>query len=215
LLINLVQVHPWYVVATEKICQPEEIASLKSVEELLSSCKTLAESINSAAAAEYAKARESGYADGIAAAKNAAVKECLALSESAAEYIRQFDKEILALVLQIVQNALPGLGQDRLLPSLAEQALAQVKIGRFLTLKCHPENLPALQPFVDRLETNNPQLEHLKILPDVALGKHECLVETNFGSVRADLEATIKLISMRLAQPTKSLPTVQLEEVES
>jgi flagellar biosynthesis/type III secretory pathway protein FliH len=214
LLTNLVQVHPWYVVADRDAYTPEEISSAQAIEEILHSCKSLAEEINQSAASEYEKARKVGYADGIEAAKNEALKKCIELAESAADYVRQFDKEIVSLVTQTIANALPMLPQESLLPILVEQALAEIKIGKFLLFKCHPDSLDTLQKIVMQLKESNPQLEHLKVTPDSSFKKFECLVETGFGSVHTNLESLLKIILRRLDSPARRLPSLDLEEAE-
>jgi flagellar biosynthesis/type III secretory pathway protein FliH len=214
LLINLVQVHPWYVVVNNKNHQPEELASADNIEDILKSCKLLAEEINHSASIEYEKARQKGYADGFAAAKDEALEECLTLAESASKYVQQFDKEIVSLVIQAVITTLPMLSQESLLPSLVEQALAKVKIGKFLIFKCHPESIGALQPVIDQLKEDNPQLEHLKIATEPAFNKFECLLETGFGSVRTNVESILKLLSKKVDFADKKLPILDFSTVE-
>jgi flagellar assembly protein FliH len=154
------------------------------------------------------QAWEQGFHEGVAreraeaAASIAELREGIAhaLSRFAQErdsYFHRVESEVVSLALAIVRKILQRESQldPLLLSGLVRVALEKMAVTETVRLRAHPSQIPTWQEFF----TQHPQMPLTPDLAgDPALGRNECVLETDFGVAALNLESQLKEIEQGL-----------------
>jgi flagellar biosynthesis/type III secretory pathway protein FliH len=193
--MTLVQVYPWRLEASPQVLTPVEIESITEATQLLMACQRLAQQVRSDASTLYREAHEAGYRAGLDEGRATQFKESLALAESAATYVKQFDRELVSLVSQAILTLLPTLPAQDVLPALIKGALAKARLGRFLILRVNPMYLKLVESLLEDIHRSHPHLEWLRVVADSQMEALECEAKSKYGTIRVNLQTALQILS--------------------
>jgi len=188
--------------STPKILPREVIAASAEARRLLEESEARAAAI--VAAAEEARERavregfERGYEEG-AAQWAAATRAAQDSVRGALEHARE---EVLRLALRVAEKILRQkveAAPETMLPMIDEalrslQAQPQLRV----VLRVHPADRPLLEQRRPRWLDHFPAIATLAIVPDEALDRGGCRIESEHGSVDATIETQIRVIERHL-----------------
>jgi len=155
-------------------------------------------------AAAVEAARQQGFRDGQAQAE-AAAAEALAQLRSAveqavsdfgtrqAEYFRRVESEAVRLALAVARKVLHREVQmdPLLLAGVVRVALDQVREQTRVVLRTAPE---AARLWAEHFAKDAAQRSSLEVVPDPALGGHQCVLQTELGSTALSVDAQMNEI---------------------
>lgn len=193
--MTLVQAYPWRLEAPPQVLTPVEVESINEAAQLLIACQRLAQQVRSDASTLYREAHEAGYRAGLEEGRANQLKESLALAESAAAYVKQFDRELVGVVSQAILTLLPTLPAQDVLPALIKGALAKARLGRFLILRVNPMYLALIESLLEDIHRLHPHLEWLRAVADPQMEALECEAKSKYGTIRVNLQTALQILS--------------------
>lgn len=163
--------------------------------------------IDADAATVRRQAWDAGYADGLAHGQRDIAAACQGLnvliSRAVTDYAtsaRNLDAAALSLAMATAHavvrreiTASPAIVLD-----VIRAALAEISVEPSITLRVHPDDEALVQPHLSSLGL--PASVHVTVVPDVALSRGGCVVESGTGRVDATVETQMARIAAALRE---------------
>jgi type III secretion protein L len=176
--------------AAEEHIAPAQVFDARSeAERILKQAQAEAERIRAQAAAE---GRERGMA---------AVTELLVGARAAASRARAASAgELRTLAVRIAEKILGRELQLRpeAVVDVAAEALTAAGASQQVTLRCHPDDLAALERGKPRLVERCARAQAVHLRPDAQVGRGGCIVETELATIDARLSTQLEAIERAL-----------------
>jgi flagellar biosynthesis/type III secretory pathway protein FliH len=177
-----------------RIVKARDVARLLEAREVLERCH----SARAKLVRTYLRLRERARARGREAGRREALfREAgrLAATElRAARYLGALDHEVIGLVLEVVRRVVPQLDAAAVAASCAAEALKQVRAERWLRIRVHPEVRAKVAARLDALAREHRPPAFARLVDDPELERTACILESEVGQVRADLELQLHAI---------------------
>lgn len=148
---------------------------------------------------EMEKSKAQGYQKGKEEGLSQLTEEILKVKKLKEEFIATAEPEVIKLVLSIAEKVIGKLVEEHqtAVRAIVRQALER-SLGDRITVKINPEDLKRLQTedlqFKDILD----RTRHLHFKEDETIQKGGCVVETEVGTIDAQLETQLKAIRKAL-----------------
>ncbi len=183
------------------IVKADEFKVLLDARELLDECASLSERLREEGRQAHELARQRGLEQGIREGLAQCAQQLAATEIEAARYLGALDQRIVAMVVEVVRRIAPRIGAQQIVPELAAQAIKEVRAERFLVVKVHPDNREQVERRIGEVKQSYPMIEFIQVLADPHLGPFDCVLESEAGLVRADLETQLDAIeaAMRIS----------------
>jgi flagellar biosynthesis/type III secretory pathway protein FliH len=147
-------------------------------------------------------AREEGYREGLSR-WNQALEEAGKASERLA---REHEEELVRLALRIAEKILghevqadPGA-----IAGIVEEALKSVRRERSLTIRVNPAHVEELRSRLDRLRDAAGGVRQIRIVANAEIQPGGCVVESELGTIDAQLETQLQCLEQILLRTPKS-----------
>jgi flagellar biosynthesis/type III secretory pathway protein FliH len=137
--------------------------------------------------AGFDEGRQEGYSDGQAQV----ARELVALSQTMNDQRNQLQRQTGELALEIVRRIASELGPANVLAALAASAAEELVPKTPMVLKVHQDQCHSVSA---RLETIASAALDISVVGDNTLELDACLLETEFGQVKADLNTQLSAI---------------------
>lgn len=138
----------------------------------------------------YEQGFEKGQTDGYEAALGHIAAKLLALSKEADQVREKLEKSAGDLALDIVYKISEHIAPQQLLTALAAKAAAQLVSREPVNLRVSVRNLESVRDTV--LSSTNFSNRISEVSGDPALDDNECVLETEFGQIKAGLDVQLK-----------------------
>jgi type III secretion protein L len=154
----------------------------------------------------YRREKERGYADGWTAGAAEAARLVAATAARVEQHVDTLERELPALVLEIVEQMLgafhPG---DELLSRAVRHALARLRTGADICLRVAPGQADSLRRSLAHLDRLS-EAKHLRIEVDPAIEPGACVLSSEFGNVELGIAAQIRALREGLeAQASRAI----------
>ncbi len=182
------------------IIKGDAFKQLADARALVEECERLAEHLRQQEKQILEAARERGFEEG----RKEGVANCserLAQVEAqAAQYVRSLDEKVVRLAVDIVRKIAPRLGAQAIVAELADQALKEVRVERFLIARVHPDRHASVVRQLEAFKQAYPTIDFVDVLTDPQLDPFACVLESEAGVVRADLNVQLDAIERAMRQ---------------
>jgi len=187
--------------ATRKLVyEPDEISSLTSVIEqanlLQEIFATESDKVDAAVKegheAGYEKGQEEGYE---AALEHIAVK-LIMLAKEANATRESIEESAGNIAIKIVEKITSDIGSKETVLALAKSAASEFVPGESIVLRVHPDNQPYIHEKL--LESEQPASRFVEVVGDPVLSLDDCVLETEYGQIKADLKTQLKVIREKM-----------------
>jgi len=170
--------------------------SLSQCEQLKKSCDEQQQHIESAINAGYGQGYEKGEAAGNEDALGYIAERLVTLGKQANSAREQVQGSSVNLAVQIVEKIASRIGPPEMIAALAQQAASELVPAEAIVVKVHPSMLSQVEEQLAGLGTqlNTP----LQFESDVSLNEDGCILETEYGHVKADLETQLSVLRSQL-----------------
>ncbi|MDO8527185.1 MAG: type III secretion system stator protein SctL [Deltaproteobacteria bacterium] len=179
--------------------QDKAVQILTDAQQEATKIRQEAEHLLSQVKEETEKAKAKGYEEGRAEGMGELTAEVLKARKLKEEFFATAEPDIIKLVLSIAEKVLGKLVEEHKETVLAivRQALEKT-LGDRITIRINPEDLKRLRAedlqFKDLLD----RTRQLHFKEDEAIQKGGCIVETEIGTIDAQLETQLKAIRKAL-----------------
>ncbi|HEY6921931.1 MAG TPA: FliH/SctL family protein [Steroidobacteraceae bacterium] len=144
------------------------------------------------------RARDEGYAQGLAQAQSLMAQHLLDAQRQAHEFLEASQQRIVALAVAIVERIAPALGEPQVVAALVEEALSTLQAEKYLRIRVTAQAADATQEMLEYWRSEHPQVETAQILVDPHLAPFTCVVESELGRIEAGLAAQLDAIRAKL-----------------
>lgn len=147
--------------------------------------------------ADGAREHRRGYEDGFAVGREAgvaSVTELLAAARADADATRAQARDAAVTLARRMAEKIVGHAVDtspEVMGEIASRALATARARGAITVRVSPEDLPAVEA---ARAGWGPRAAIVKLIPDPAVGRYGCVVETAVGRVDARLDAQLEAL---------------------
>lgn len=142
---------------------------------------------------ERQKGFESGHQEGLAQ-----VTELLTAATAAREkMLKEAEPEVVQMVFQIVEKILGDAVEQGAIVDIVKQALHEA-IGERITVRVHPDDLEQVRAAEPELRDQLQNIKSLVIVSDESLEAGGCAVDTEVGTIDADLSTQLAAIKKSL-----------------
>lgn len=169
-------------------------ATLQQVATLLDRANSLVAEAQREAESIRAAAHAQGLEEGRRAAASELAQQLVLAQSEVRDFIAGSESRVVRLATAIVRRILGSLELDQRVPELAAEAAATLQAERYLTLRVHPQAVAAVESQLDRLRQMQPAVERLQVVGDAALGRLDCIAESELGVVRASFSEQLERI---------------------
>jgi type III secretion protein L len=184
------------VATARRVLPAAELRVLADGRELLAALQTSREADGVRLAVASDKARDAGYAEGLAAGRRAAREEfakeqaelAVAAQRERMALRQQAEASVAMLALEVVRKVAGELDAAELIAAIARQAVRQLVDDEPVTLVVHPS---AVERVRERTEGVSQGLA-ISVQEDAALAPLDCRLVTRSGSAVAGLEIQLR-----------------------
>lgn len=182
------------------VYEAEEVNSLTEVldqadllQELFDAEK---EKIESAVKAGHDAGFEQGQTEGYEAALEHIAVKLVVLAKEANAARDELESSAGNIAVKIVQKIAADLGSEKTIAALAKSAAKEFVQREQLVLRVHPDNLSYMRENV--LKPDNQSARFVDVVSDSELTQDDCVLETEFGRVKADLQTQLKVLQGKM-----------------
>lgn len=186
--------------SSKLVYEPDELNSLTSVIEqaeiLQNIFSTESEKIEDASRAGYDAGYEKGQAEGYEAALEHIAVKLVVLAKEANASRDQLEDSAGNIAIRIVEKIASDLGEKETIAALARSAAKDMVSREPVILRVHPNNLSYMEEQV--LQPEHSTAGIIDVVSDPGLSEKDCVLETEFGQIKADLETQLKVLAERM-----------------
>jgi flagellar assembly protein FliH len=155
----------------------------------------------------YEKGFEQGEKDGISLGQKKIARSVeqiesllIEIGNLKQEILKQFEKEILALVFSIAEKIIHRKIEedDTIIHEAVLEAMHAVTEKTQIVIKINPEDFESVEKIKPDLFSTFKDLKSVVITPDLSVGRGGCLLETPYGDIDAGVEARLDKIHQSL-----------------
>jgi flagellar assembly protein FliH len=155
----------------------------------------------------YEKGFEQGEKDGlnlgqkkIAGSVEQIEKLLIEIGSLKQEILKQFEKEILALVFSITEKIIHRKIEqdDTIIHEAVLEAMHAVTEKSRIVIKINPEDFERVERIKPKLFSTFKDLKSVVVTPDQSVGRGGCLLETPYGDIDAGVESRLDKIHQSL-----------------
>lgn len=182
------------------VYDPEEVNTLQSVldqageiHRMLDNEKSL---IEEAKEKGYNEGYESGQSDGYEAALEHIATKLVTLAKEANAAREELRHSAGDIAIKIVDKIATEIGNRDTVKSLAVTAARQLTGSEAIVLHVHPDNKEYL--IDELLKSNGSTLNIVDVVADPELSDTDCVLETEYGHIKAGLQTQLKVMRGQL-----------------
>jgi len=139
---------------------------------------------------------EKGQSEGYEAALEHIAVKLVALTKDAAASREQLRDQSVELALSIVRKIAEGIGTSETVAALATSAARQLAPHEPIVLRVHPDVEQEIR--VRLVASSRPAKQFIDIIADSSLAESDCVLETEFGQIKAGLETQLNVLHQKL-----------------
>jgi len=188
--------------ATDKLVySAEELGALETVIEKVRSVDRVIGSESACVSAAEERGYEAGYErgrqDGVQAAIEATAERLSSLTLRANRERDELQASAATLAFSIVERIAQIVGPVATIAALARRAAAELAPRRPVVLHVATQ---VVQPLREHLERHNDTDQEIQVEADESLETTDCILETEFGRINADLNTQLRVLGERLGE---------------
>lgn len=185
-----------------RVIPAERAAPWQEGQEVLGRARAEAEALVESARAERDRVRDEARREGIEAGRAEAVALLAAARAEHGRALSGLELQIVTLAIEVARKVIGRELQTRpeLVLDICAGAIRQAVAARSLTLRVHPEDLPVVRRFEERLAAAIGAGSNLEIEADGEVSRGGCLVDSELGRVDARIETQLAAIERALTK---------------
>jgi flagellar biosynthesis/type III secretory pathway protein FliH len=201
-ILRKTQAPPGAGASAAKVLPRELIQASAQAERMIEAARQEAELILVGAAQARQQAVDEGFQQGFDHGASQWAEALRRARERTAELAREARPEVVRLALRVAEKILRQrieLSPEAMLPMVDEALRVFLSESHArVVLRVHPDDAPALQAREQRWRERHPAIASLAVVPDEAVGRGGCRIETESGTVDATLETQLDVIERHL-----------------
>jgi flagellar biosynthesis/type III secretory pathway protein FliH len=184
-VLQLMSNGAWPIRADDPVLSPEDLLAVQHASTLAEQCEQHSAALVQAARAQVQQQIDAGFRQGMAEAGARCAARLLDYEGAHEAAWQQREKDVMALVMMIVERLAPALAQGELIRALVRQAVVETRQARRLLIKVHPDHVAAVEADLASLRLACAWLETLEVIGVAELAGDDCVLESPNGLINA------------------------------
>ncbi|MDZ4224531.1 MAG: FliH/SctL family protein, partial [bacterium] len=158
-----------------------------------------AEALRLTVQVEMERAKQKGYAEGKEEGSSELAEEIVRVRKLKEKFFANAEPDVLKLVMDIAEKVIGKLAAQHkeAIHAIVHQALER-SLGDKIVVRLHPADLKRLQTMDLNFKDILDRTKHLHFKEDETIQQGGCVVETEIGTIDAQLETQLKAIKKAL-----------------
>ncbi len=182
---RLLRASEWAVELPNPVLQPDDLGALLDARELLATCEVQAAALTRQGIEALDEQSRRGFEQGLEQGAAAITERLLEFEQERAEWLAGRHRQVVDLVVLVLERVAPALREGRLVRALVHQAVLEARHAPRLHIKVNPECVDAVEADLDALRRSCPWLESLEVDGVEGMSVDDCLLESPHGFVQA------------------------------
>jgi type III secretion protein L len=192
-------------VPERRVIKAAEVTAVRDARTLLDEAAAEADRIREAARAAYVEEKQRGYQDGLAEGHDKFAAELLELTAQGSRLISEFESELPEIVMSALRQILGGYDDTELVIQTVKQAMRMFRNQTDVTLRVPPDRLEDVTARIDEMRRDSgASSTYVNVVADRRLGPGGCVLESEFGSVDASIEAQLAVLERAMRKDLAS-----------
>jgi type III secretion protein L len=184
--------------APGRVVSPEEMQALLGARTLLDEARGRAQALVDEGAAQRDEALRRGYEEGLRRGSDECASRLFDYERRHALGWSQRQRELIELVMLVLERIAPSLQAGALVSALAQQVVIEARQSRRVLLRVHADALAQVQQDLDGLRAQCHWLDSLQVNADDTLGPNDCVLESPHGFVNASWATQMAVVRAML-----------------
>ncbi len=191
----LVKKNDLSLVSDRRLLKSADVATVKSVGEIIASAEAEAAKIREEAKAAFEAERQRGYAKGLAEAKAEMVDRKLELVDSSVTFMESVENKMADVVMTALRKCVAEIGDEQLVVQIVHKLMeAVIRTQKRLIIKVAPAMVPVVRERMKELLSRYPTVESADVVEDERLAGTACVLETEAGVADASIDTQLAAI---------------------
>lgn len=183
------------------IVEPAQWARLEEIDRLLEGLRRLQADVDARLERAEAEARARGLERAEAELAERLARELGELNRRRSAWLADSEAQLVELACTILQHLLPRLDARMLIPALAREAVAAAQAEQFLLVRVPAGGRALLEAELAGFRQLHPGVAAVDVVEDEGLPTRACVVVSEAGEVRADLDERLEAVRRALLTP--------------
>jgi flagellar assembly protein FliH len=167
------------------VLAPEDLLAVREATTLVEQCMQRCRAIDIDAHERARLQIEAGFQRGVSDGAMRCAERLLQYERAHDAAMQQREKEVLALVMTVLERLAPALARGELIRTLVRQAVTEARQARRLLVKVHPDHVASVEQELVGLRANCTWLETLEVIGTADLAEDDCILESPNGFINA------------------------------
>jgi len=186
--------------SSKLVYEADEINSLSNVIDQAKALENLflieEEKIEQSTREGYDSGYEEGQSKGYEAALEHIAVKLVVLAKEANAARDVLEKSAGDIAIKIVEKIASEVGDKEMIAALARSAAKDMIAQEPIVLRVHPDNYEHMEQKILESEGSNTRI--VDVIADPALTGTDCVLETEYGRIKADLKTQLKVLAERM-----------------
>ena len=184
-VLQLLSNDAWPVHTDDPVLSPEDLLAVQHASTLAEQCERHSAELLQTARAQMQQEIDAGFQQGLADGSARCAARLLDYERAHHAAWQQREKDVMALVMMVVERLAPALARGELIRTLVRQAVSEARQARRLLIKVHPDHVAAVEDELASLRVACAWLETLEVIGVAELAGDDCLLESPNGFINA------------------------------
>lgn len=181
-----------------RVLKAVDAKAISDARALLDDSQAEAERTREAAKQAYEDEKQRGYDDGLAAGADQIAQRLVELTAHGAEVIKDYETHVPDIVISALRQILGTYDDTELAVKTVKQALRMFHKQTDLTIRVPPDRLEAVRSRVGEFRIGGATTPYIEVVGDRDLPSGGCVVESEFGSVDASVDAQLAVLEQAM-----------------
>lgn len=177
-----------------RVVKAAEMDALADARGIVEDATMEAERIREAAHQAYLDEKQRGYDDGVASGEAKIALELADLAAQGARFVDRLEAKMPDIISDAVRQILGRFDNTDLVVLTANKALRMFRKETAVSVKVAPSELETVRARIDELKQGNESITYIDVVAEPRLPADGCIVESEFGSVDAGIEAQLAVL---------------------
>jgi flagellar assembly protein FliH len=198
-VLQLLSNNAWPVHAGDPVLSPKDLLAVQHAATLAEQCEQRSVQLLQTARAQMQQEIDAGFQQGLAEGGARCAERLLQYEQAQAQEWQQREKDVMALVMMVVERLAPALARGELIRTLVRQAVGEARQARRLLIKVHPDHVATVEEELASLRMTCSWLETLEVIGVAELADDDCVLESPNGFINAGWATQLTAIRQVLA----------------
>jgi type III secretion protein L len=185
------------IIPDDRVLKAGDYRAYVDAEAMLAAARAEAERIGADAEAEFRLQSDRGFAEGQRKGQSECAEQMLEIVSRGVQFLRGLEETVASLVMLALEQMLGAMDDRELLMKVVHQALSVARERGRVTIRVRPDQVGYVEEQLGA-GAGSGDSRIIEVVPDLLLGRSDCILETELGVIDASLDIQLEAIRKTL-----------------